>query len=136
MSGVPPRRGFPKRIVSLLHESPILRVRAGSAPHRFISIWCVVVAGRVFVRPWNDKPAGWHRTFLRERIGAIQIDGREIPVRARAARGERLFDAIDAAYAAKYPTKGSLKWVRGFAEPGRRKTTTELVPRAARKAPG
>jgi hypothetical protein len=130
------RRGFPKRIVSLLHESPTLRVRAGAAPHRFISIWCVVVAGRVFVRPWNDKPNGWHQKLLRERIGAILIDGREILVGARAAHGERLFDAIDAAYAAKYPTKGALTWIRGFSEPRRRMTTTEILPRTPRKAPG
>lgn len=133
---VPTRRVFPTRVLSLLKESPSLRIRAGAAPHRFTSIWCVVVAGRVFVRPWNDKAAGWHQALLRERIGTIQIDGREIPVSARPVRGERLYDGIDAAYAAKYPTKGSLKWVRGFAEPRRRKTTTELRPRAGPKSSG
>ncbi|MCA1581626.1 MAG: DUF2255 family protein [Acidobacteria bacterium] len=133
---MPTRRVFPTRVLSLLKKSAILRIRAGAAPHRFISIWCVVVAGRVFVRPWNDKAAGWHKALLRERTGAIEIGGREIPVRARPARGERLFDAVDAAYATRYPTKGSLKWVRGFAEPRRRKTTTELLPRTGRKTSG
>jgi hypothetical protein len=123
------RRDFPPRILSLLLGSRMLGIRAGTEPRRFTGVWFVVVAGRVFVRPWNDKPGGWYRAFLREPHGAISMSGREIPVRSRKTRGERLFDAIDAAYAAKYDTKASLKWVRGFALPRRRITTTELLPR-------
>ena len=37
--------------------------------------------------------------------------------------------AVTAAYAEKYPTKGSRKWVEGFAEPERMATTLEFVPR-------
>ena len=37
--------------------------------------------------------------------------------------------AVSRAYGEKYPTKGSQKWVRGFAEPRREKNTLELVPR-------
>ena len=107
----------------------MLGIRAGTEPHRFTGVWFVVVGGRVFVRPWNDKPGGWYRAFLREPRGTISLSGREVPVRARKTRGERLFDAIDAAYAAKYDSKASLKWVRGFSLPRRRKTTTELLPR-------
>lgn len=106
----------------------MLGIRAGADPHRFTGIWFVVVAGRLFVRPWNDKPGGWHQAFLRDPRGTISVSGREIPVRARKARGERLFDAVDAAYAQKYDTKASQKWVQGFALPHRRKTTTELLP--------
>ncbi len=124
------RARFSKRLLSLLGASPALRIRAG-ADHRFLRIWVVVVKGRVFVRPWNDSARGWRRTFLDEPRGAIQIAAlkREIPVRARPAGGERLWDAIDAAYAAKYHTKGSQKWVRGLVAPKRRKTTMELLPR-------
>jgi hypothetical protein len=106
----------------------MLAVRAGSEDRRFTGIWFVVVGERLFVRPWNDKPGGWHETFLRDPRGAIAIGSREVKVRARPARGERLFDAVDAAYAEKYDTKASLKWVRGFALARRRKTTTELLP--------
>jgi hypothetical protein len=83
------------------------------------------------VRSWNDKPTGWREGFRAEARGAIQIPslGREIAVRAKPARGERLLAAIDRAYAEKYDTKASLKWVRGFARGRRRLTTTELVPR-------
>ena len=122
-------RRFPKRTLALLHESPTLRIRAG-ADHRFLSIWVVVVKDRVLVRPWNDEPGGWRRAFLAEPRGAIRIGDakREIPVRARPVRGERLYDAMDAAYAAKYATKGAQQWVRGFRTARRRKTTMELLP--------
>jgi len=116
------------RILSLLSESRMLRIRAGAEPHRFTGIWFVVVDGRLFVRPWNDKAGGWHRALLLEARGAILVSDREIAVRARKVGGERLLDAIDSAYAGKYDTKASRKWVRGFATLRRRKTTTELLP--------
>ncbi len=106
----------------------MIGVRAGVEPHRFTPVWFVVVNRRVFVRPWNDRPGGWHRAFLKDPTGAIEIEGREFPVRARTARGERLFDWIDAAYAEKYPTRASRRWVRGFGLARRRRTTTELLP--------
>ena len=60
---------------------------------------------------------------------AIDLPAREIRVRARGVRGERLLKAIDLAYGEKYDTKASLKWVRGFARGRRRLTTIELHPR-------
>ena len=122
---------FPPRTLELLLESRMLGIRAG-ADHRFTGIWFVVVGNRLFVRPWYDKPTGWRRALLRDRGGAIKVGDREIPVRARASRSEALFDAVDAAYASKYDTKASQKWVRGFAERRRRLTTTELLPAAGR----
>jgi hypothetical protein len=106
----------------------MLGIRAGTGLHRFTGIWFVVVDERVFVRPWNDKPSGWRRAFLRQARGAITVSEREIAVRVRQVRGDRLLDAIDSAYAEKYDTKASQKWVRGFATPRRRQTTTELLP--------
>jgi hypothetical protein len=124
------RGRFSKRLLSLFAASPVLRIRAG-ADHRHLGIWVVVAKGRVFVRPWNDKPTGWRRAFLEDPNGAVLIRDvkREIRVRAKPARGERLYDAIDDAYAAKYPSPANRKWVRGLQAARRRKTTTELVPR-------
>jgi hypothetical protein len=127
------RSTFPPRVLNLLLESRMLGIRAGD-DHKFTGIWFVVVGNRLFVRPWNDKPAGWHRALLRDRRGAIKVGDREIPVRARASRSESLFDAIDAAYASKYDTKASQVWVRGFATPRRRRTTTELLPATSTRA--
>jgi hypothetical protein len=102
-------------------------IRAGDE-HRFIGIWVVVVNGRVFVRPWNDKSGGWYRAFLEDPRGAIRIGDTEVPVRARRVRGAKLIDAVDRAYAEKYTTKPNQKYVKGFATAKRRATTTELVP--------
>jgi hypothetical protein len=124
-----PTRRFSKPVVSALQSDKILGIRAGDE-HRFIGIWVVVVNSRVFVRPWNGKASGWHAALLRDPVGTMQLlSGREIGVRARRVRGERLLDAVDAAYADKYRTPGALKWVRGFSSPKRRDKTTELIPR-------
>ncbi len=121
-------RHFSKPVLTSLRDGKIIGIRAGTEPHRFIGVWVVVVKDRVFVRSWNDKPHGWYRAFREEPRGAIQISGREIAVRAKKTRGERLLDTIDLAYADKYNTPGSRHYVRGFARARRRMTTTELVP--------
>jgi hypothetical protein len=120
-------RRFPKATIEELTAAKILGVRAG-AGHRYTGVWVVVVEGRAFVRSWNDKPTGWYRAFLAEPTGSIQLAGREVLVIARRPRNERLRDAITRAYAEKYDTKASKKWVDGFAEPERAANTLELVP--------
>jgi hypothetical protein len=124
-----PARTFSKPALAALDAAKILGVRAGTE-HRFTGVWVVVVNSRVFARSWSDKPTGWFRAFLEEPLGVIQAPGgREIRVRAKKVRGDRLLDAIDDAYAEKYNTPASLKWVRGFRQPRRRATTMEFVPR-------
>jgi hypothetical protein len=123
-------RRFSRPIVAAIDESKILGIRAGArSDHRFIGIWAVVVAGRVYVRSWTRKPDGWYRTFLDDPLGAIQIRERQVRIRAVRARGERIRDAVERAYAKKYPTPGSVKYVRGFRSLRRRETTMELRPR-------
>jgi len=126
-------RRFPKRVLAAVDESSVLRIRAGADDtHRFLGIWGVVALGRIFVRPWNDKPTGWRQAFLADpgHRGAIRLakDGPDIRIRARPVRGERVNDAVDAAYEAKYSSKGNNKWVRGLVTERRRKTTMELTP--------
>lgn len=118
---------FPDSDIAELDRAKILGVRSGTT-HRFTGVWVVVVERRVFVRSWNDKPTGWYRAFLREPRGAMTVERKELAVRARQLRSERLRHAVSAAYAKKYPTKGSAQWVRGFAEAHREATTLELVP--------
>ncbi len=105
----------------------MLRIRAGSE-HRFIGIWVVVVGRRVFVRSWDVRPGGWFDAFVVERRGAIRIGEREIPVRAIRTRSERIKNAVDRAYTAKYTTPASRKYVLGFRVQRRRDATIELVP--------
>jgi hypothetical protein len=123
-------RQFSKPILHMLYEGKILGVRAGVKPHRFLPVWMVVVADRLFIRSWNDQPTGWHRAFDADPRGTIQIGFRQVRVRARHATGARLMAAIDRAYKEKYPTPGSRKFVRGLASKRRRATTTELFPRS------
>ena len=120
-------RSFSKTDLALIRNSKIMGVRSGTE-HRFTGVWVVVVRDRVFVRSWDNKPNGWHRAFLKDSTGAIQVPGREIAVRAKKVRGERLMEAIEEAYAEKYNTNASLKYVRGFRLKSRRMTTTEFVP--------
>jgi hypothetical protein len=115
--------------------SKILGVRSGAA-HRYTGVWVVVVGRRVFVRSWNDKATGWYRAFLETPHGSVQLPDREIAVRAKRTRSVPLQEAVTAAYAEKYPTKASQKWILGFAEPQRMRTTLELVPAGAARAPG
>jgi hypothetical protein len=121
-------RRFPPDILSAIHKSKILGIRAGTQPHRFIGIWAVVAEGRVFVRSWSLKPRSWHRTFQAEPRGAIQIANQELAVRAIRTRSERLKKAVDQAYREKYNTPGSLKYVEDMTRGASRDSTTELVP--------
>jgi hypothetical protein len=120
-----PRR-FSSQTLADFAATKYMKIRSGE--HRFILVWVVVVAGRVIVRSWNDEPGGWYRAFLREPRGHVQLVGREVPVRALRLRSQRLNDAADDAYAAKYTTKANAKYVEGFRTARRKATTLELVP--------
>jgi hypothetical protein len=123
-------RRFSRTVVAAIDNSKILGIRAGArSDHRFIGIWPVVVDGRVFARSWKQAAGGWYRTFLDDPLGAIQVGERQIRVRAMPVRSTRIRDAVERAYAAKYPTPGSAKYVRGFRTVRRRETTVEFVPR-------
>jgi hypothetical protein len=119
---------FPPDVIDAFNSAKILGVRSGSE-HKHTGIWVVVVDGRVYVRSWNDKPTGWFRAFKREPEGWVQVGERELPVRARFPRSAKILEAVTNAYAQKYNTKGSRKWVEGFAEPARQLTTIEFIPR-------
>lgn len=89
----------------------------------------MVVGGRAFGRSWSLKPGGWYRTFLEDPLGTVQIGARKIRIRAVPVRSERIRDAVERAYAEKYPTRGSRTFVRGFRTKKRREATMEFVPR-------
>lgn len=118
---------FADTVVEAIRSAKILGVRAGTQ-HRYTGVWVVVVDGRVFVRSWNDKPTGWFRAFRKQPSGTLRVGSLEIPVSSRLVRGARIRDAVTLAFAEKYNTKASQKWVEGFAEPARALTTLEFVP--------
>ncbi|HKD91268.1 MAG TPA: DUF2255 family protein [Terriglobales bacterium] len=83
---------------------------------------------RVLVRSWNDKASGWYRALLAAKRGAVRLGEREVQIRAVPPRSQRLIDAADDAYAAKYTTKSNLKYVEGFRTVKRKARTLELLP--------
>ena len=115
------------KIVEAAREAKIMGVRAGNE-HRYTGVWVVVVDDRIFARSWNDKPTGWFRAFRKQPSGAIQLEDLEIRVRGKLVRSARIRDLVTVAFAEKYNTKGSRKWIEGFREPGRVLTTLEFVP--------
>ena len=124
------RPRFSRALSAAIDESGILGVRAGSrSDHRFTGIWPVVVAGRVFARSWTCKPDGWFRTFLQDPVGVIQLGHRNIRVRAVHIRTKRIWTSVERAYAQKYSTPASRKYVRGFRTPRRREATIDFIPR-------
>ena len=126
---IPTSPRFSKPVLDALRDAKIVGVRAGTT-HRFTGVWVLVIGDRVFARSWTDKPTGWRRAFDDEPNGSMQLlSGREVRVRARPVKTARQLDAMDTAYAEKYPTPASKKWVRGFAQKKRRATSVELVPR-------
>lgn len=124
-----PKR-LPRTVAAAIDASKILGVRAGAnSNHRFIGVWPIVIAGRVFARSWSLKPDGWYRTFLEDPRGDLQVGERTIRVRAVPVRSERLRDALERRYAEKYATKGSQRYVRGFRTQRRREATMEFTRR-------
>ena len=118
---------FAPDIVDEFRRAKIMGVRAG-AEHRYTGVWVVVVDGKVFARSWNDKPSGWFQAFRKQPRGMVQVADLEIPVRGKFVRNARMRDAVTVAFGEKYPTKGSQKWVEGFAEPERVANTIEFIP--------
>ena len=119
-------KSFPPQVLAAFVATKYLYIRAGD--HRFIRIWVVVVAGRVMVRSWNDKPGGWYRALLSAPRGHVQIDDNEVAIRAIRVRSKRLIDDATVAYGEKYTSKASAVFVKGFATARRKATTLELVP--------
>ena len=117
-------------MIAAIDAAKILGVRAGQrSTHKFTGVWPLVVGDRVFARSWTQKPGGWYRSFQDDPLGMLQVGERQVRVRAVPVRSKRILDAMELAYAEKYPTPGSQKYVRGFKTAPRRAATVEFVRR-------
>jgi hypothetical protein len=121
------RHGPAETLVGAIEGARRVALVAGSEPHRFTSLWAVVVDGRVFVRSWSVKPRSWYRTLLEEPRGVLKVRDREVPFRAVRTRSSALRAAVDRAYRAKYDRPGDVPYTRDMTGPRSRATTTELV---------
>lgn len=123
-------KGLPRALIAAADRAKIMGVKAGTrSDHQFTGVWPVVVDGRLFARSWSRAATGWYESFLKDPLGKIQVEDREVPIRAAPVRSERLRDRVEEAYAAKYVTPAAKKWVRGFRTPRRREATLEFKPR-------
>ena len=125
------KKKLPRAVVAQIDGDSIMGIRAGDkSDHKFTGVWPIVVEGRVFARSWTQKPDGWYCTFLEDPRGVIRTRAdQRVPIKAVRVKSERIRDLIEKAYAEKYATPGSKKYVRGFRTQRRRDTTTEFVPR-------
>jgi len=130
----PPKRHAGSELVDVIQAARRIAIRAGSAPHRFTSMWAVVVDERVFVRSWSLKPRSWYRTLLIEPTGVLQVKQRVVRFRTVHTRSERVKAAVDRAYVLKYDHPGDIPYVKDMTGPKSRATTTELVLEGLRAA--
>jgi len=114
-------------LAATVRDARRIAIRAGSAPHKFTSLWAVVVGDRVFVRSWSVKPRSWYRTLLVEPRGVLQLKEREVRFRSVHTRSESVKAAVDQAYVLKYDHPGDIRYVKDMTSPKSRATTTELV---------
>lgn len=123
---MPPKARRPSPLVSQVRDAWSVAIRAGRRSHRFIRIWAVVVAGRVFARSWSVSSGGWYEALVAERHGVLRVGRNVVPIRAVRARGEALKAAVDRAYLRKYPRAGEARYARDLCRPRSRATTLEL----------
>jgi hypothetical protein len=120
---------FPARTLAAVHKAQIVGLRAGRKPHRVIGLWIVVVRGRVFIRSWRVSRDGWFSVLRKDPTGILTLGDRAIKVSAIHTRSEDLKRLVSQAYAEKYNTPGSRKYVKDFGRQRSRDATIELVPR-------
>ncbi|WP_234732341.1 DUF2255 family protein [Acidocella facilis] len=77
-------------------------------------IWCVAVAGGLYVRGYNGAASRWYQAALRQKAGRIIAAGKTREVRFEPVEG-KLNDLIDGAYRAKYRRSPYLKPMIGAA---------------------
>lgn len=89
-----------------------------------VTVWHVVVDGRLYVRSVRGPDGGWYRGVIRHYEGAISWDSRTRHV--RFIPEDTADDAIDAAYFAKYG-RGSAS--RSITSMTAKATTLRVDPR-------
>src|SRR4051812_26303654 len=64
-------------------------------------IWCVAVAGDLYVRAFNGQSSRWYQAAIAQGAGRITAAGQQYDV-TYAAAPAAMNDEVDAAYEAKY----------------------------------
>ncbi|SBS27637.1 hypothetical protein MAQ5080_00875 [Marinomonas aquimarina] len=71
-------------------------------------IWCVEVAGELYVRAYHGKRSRWYQAALAQQIGRIFAIGKCFEVRYEAIDDDMTLAAVDHAYSNRYSTSSYL----------------------------
>jgi hypothetical protein len=100
---------FPKATVALLDRSNEVEMetRSPKGTTHAVPIWVVVDGDDVFVRTYRGPKSRWYRELLAS-PGALVVNGKRIPVRARAAADSASVKRASDGYRKKYRKGSSL----------------------------
>lgn len=87
-------------------------------------IWCVQVDGDLYVRGYSGTASRWYQAAVKQRAGRITAAGSTFDVAFEPVAGA-IYDAIDAAYKAKYSTS---QYLRPMISERARAATVKIVP--------
>ncbi|AXV81665.1 DUF2255 family protein [Ralstonia solanacearum] len=90
-------------------------------------IWCVAVAGELYVRAYNGRQSRWYQAAIRQCAGRIVAAGMTREVAFEPVDGE-INASIDDAYRAKYKTSPYLRPMIGV---DARAATVKVILRAS-----
>jgi hypothetical protein len=113
--------------ISAAEEPKIATLRSDGTPRKPVTVWVVRHGPDLRVRSGYGNGAAWYRATQRRRAGRIEAGGIAKDV-SFADADAALYDAIDAAYRAKYGHHGA-RWVDPMVSSEARSTTIKLVPR-------
>lgn len=89
-------------------------------------IWCVAVAGELYVRAYSGSNSRWYQAALAQQAGQIHAAGKVFEVTFEPVTGPQL-DAIDQAYQAKYTTS---RYLAPMISERARGATVKVLPKA------
>jgi hypothetical protein len=118
---------FSPEILHHVEKHKMISIKAGTAPHRFLEIWSVLVDHQVFIRSWALKK-GWYETFLKEGVGEIKIRESIIPVKAKMVDDTAMIHRVSNAYHTKYNSFMDRSYTNDMVSPASEATTLELMP--------
>lgn len=88
-------------------------------------IWCVEVAGDLYVRAYNGVQSRWYQAALKQKAGRIIAAGKTVDVSFEPVSGA-INDRIDDAYRAKYSASS---YLAPMISERSRDTTVRILPK-------
>lgn len=94
-------------------------------------IWCVEVAGELYVRAYSGKRSRWYQAAIAQQIGRIFACGKCFEVRYEAIGDDITLAAVDHAYASRY---SSSSYLGAMISKHAREATVKITLRGQEKA--